>query len=242
MNAITGRIFFTIIFLITVFIPATAQKKSLQGNIKDKVNQQPIGMASIRNMINGTTVISKQDGSFIIDVTAGNILSFSANGYYTDTISISTVNALPNGLQIKLRPLPSTLENVTVTSSYNRYQNDSIERRRQFLQTVGENKINAIGHTNSEKDFGIAINLDHFKKSEKNKRSARTLFDITEEEAYINYRWNESVVEKYTSYSNDELISFVQKSRPAYEWLRKHLTEEDLLYYINSQLKKNRKG
>ena len=242
MNSIPGRFFFTILFLGAALMPVAAQKKSLRGTIQDKTNQQPIRMASIRNMINGTTVISKQDGSFIIDVTPGIILAFSANGYYTDTISISNINGLENGLQIRLRPLPSTLENVTVTSSHTRYQNDSLERRKQFLETVGENKISAVSRTNSEKDFGIAINLDHFDKKEKNKRKARSLFELTEEEAYINFRWNESVVEKYTNYSKDELTAFIQKSRPTYEWLRKHPTEEDLLYYINSQLKKNRKS
>ncbi len=138
--------------------------------------------------------------------------------------------------------MPSTLENVTIISSYNRYQNDSVARRKNFLQTVGENKVNAVGKTNSDKDFGIAVNLDHFKKAEKNKRRARSLFEITEEEAYINFRWNDSVVEKYTNLSNDELTAFIQKSRPTYTWLRKHTSEEDLLYYINSQLKKMHKG
>ena len=214
----------------------------MHGNIVDKVNQQPLASASIRNIINGVTVISKKDGSFIIDVSDGNILAFSSNGYYTDTITINNKVLLSGVLQIKLKPLPSTLQDVTVTGSYNRYQNDSIERRQQFLQTVGENKIKAISHTNSDKDFGIAINLDHFKKSEKNKRKARSLFEIIEEEAYINYRWNENVVEKYTNFTDDELTQFIQKSRPAYEWLRKHPTEEDLLYYINNQLKKIHKG
>ena len=219
-----------------------AQKKSLQGVITDKSNQQPVRNASIRNVISGNTIISKNDGSFIADVSQGNILAFSANGYYTDTITITDKLLLSGKLTVQLNPLPSTLENVTVTSSYNYYQNDSLERRKYFLQTVGENKINALGHPSSDKDFGVAINLDHFKKTEKNKRRARSLFDITEEEAYINYRWNEAVVGKYTGFTNDELTSFIQKSRPSYTWLRKHTSEEDLLYYINSQLKKMRKA
>jgi hypothetical protein len=223
-------------------ITCIAQKKPIPGIITDKVTLQPIRNASIRNIISGTSIISKQDGSFTTDVSEGNILAFTANGYYTDTLTI-TNKLLQNGrLTIQLIPLPPTLENVTVTSSYNRYQNDSVERRKNFLQTVGENKINVIGPPSSDKDFGISINLDHFKKPEKNKRKARSLFDLTEEEAYINYRWNETVVEKYTSFTNDQLTSFIQKSRPTYEWLRSHTAEEDLLYYINSQLKKMRKG
>jgi hypothetical protein len=143
---------------------------------------------------------------------------------------------------VRLKPLPSTLEDVTVTGSYNHYQLDSIARRRHFLQTVGENEIPTFSRPSSDKDFGIAISLDRYGKTEKNKRKARSLFDITEEEAYINFRWNEKVVDKYTQFKNEELFAFMQKARPSYEWLRKHESEEDLLYYINSQLKKYKKG
>lgn len=227
-------------FFCCAAFASIAQKKSLRGIVTDKTNQQPVRNASIRNVISGNTIISKSDGSFIAEVAEGNILAFSANGYYTDTITITNNLMLSGRLTVLLNPLPSTLENVTVTSSHY-YQTDSIERRRYFLQTVGEKKISAVGRAN-DLGFGIAVNLDHFGKTEKNKRRARSLFDITEEEAYINYRWNEVLVGKYTGFTNDELTSFIQKSRPSYTWLRKHTSEEDLVYYINSQLKKMRKA
>jgi len=233
--------FYSLLFFGVSFT-AIAQKKTLHGIIQDKVNQQPVGMVSIRNVINGSIVISKNDGSYITDVSPGNILAFTANGYYTDTITVTGVILQSGNLNIELKPLPSTLEDVTITSSYNLYQNDSVERRKAFLETVGENKIPSVSRPNDNKDFGVAINLDHFSNKEKNKRKALSLFEITEEEAYINYRWNETVVEKYTHFSNDELTAFMQRSRPAYDWLRNHPSEEDLLYYINNQLKKNKKS
>ena len=49
------------------------------------------------------------------------------------------------------------------------------------------------------------------------------------------------MVDKYTQFKDEELFAFMQKARPTYEWLRKHDSEEDLVYYINSQLKKYRK-
>jgi hypothetical protein len=33
----------------------------------------------------------------------------------------------------------------------------------------------------------------------------------------------------------------MEDHQPAYAWLRKHPTEEDLLYYINDRLKKSKK-
>lgn len=214
----------------------------MTGHVFDKASQLPVKNASVRNVMSGATIISKQDGSFIADVAEGNILAFSANGYYTDTLTITSKSLLAGELIIKLNPLPATLEDVTVTGNYNRYAQDSIARRKSFLETVGENKISAVGHPSSDKDFGVAINLDHFSSREKNKRKARSLFEITEEEAYINYRWNETVVEKYTGFKDDALTSFMQQSRPTYDWLRGHESEEDLLYYINNKLKKMKKN
>ncbi len=218
-----------------------SQKKTFSGIILDSASHKPLGMASIRNVMSGVATISKKDGSFLTSVTPGQVIAFSANGYYTDTLTI-TSNILQAGPFTKLlRFLPSTLPDVTITGTYTPYQNDSIERRKQFLQTVGENKIPVVSKAN-DMGFGVGINLDHFGKKEKNKREARSLFDITEEEAYINYRWNEEIVKKYTGYKDDKLTSFMQQARPSYTWLRNHLTEEDLLYYIDSQLKKMKKS
>jgi hypothetical protein len=119
----------------------------------------------------------------------------------------------------------------------NAYQVDSIERRKEFLSTVGEAHIPVVSRAN-DNGFGVGINFDRFTKREKNKRAARDLFEITEEEAYINYRWNDSLVFKYTKLSGDSLTDFMQANRPAWEWLRKNESEEDMLYYINKSLKK----
>jgi hypothetical protein len=49
------------------------------------------------------------------------------------------------------------------------------------------------------------------------------------------------VVNKYTGYTGEQLNSFMEQNRPDWEWLRKNKKEEDLLYYINKQLKKQKK-
>jgi hypothetical protein len=85
---------------------------------------------------------------------------------------------------------------------------------------------------------GIALNLDRFSKREKSKRKAIDYFTESEQEAYINYRYTPELVTRYSGLKEDKLIAFMGKSRPSWEWLRKHPKEEDLTYYINEQLKK----
>lgn len=216
-------------------------KKLADGYVRNKNSREVISAASIRNLNTGKTVLSRPDGRFVIEVNQGNILSFSATGFYTDTLTVTDSVWQASLLEPMLVPLPSTLPDAQVVGNLNAYQLDSIERRKEFLSTVGEARIPSVGKAN-DLGFGVGINIDRWSKREKNKRKARDLFELTEEEAYINYRWNKEVVSKYTGLSGDELHRFMQEARPDWEWLRKNQKEEDLLYYINKQLKKKKEN
>lgn len=232
----SGLVFFACLLTVMTF----GQKKMLSGTLYDSLNNQAIGNGTVRNIMTGKVSLTNRFGMFSAEVSEGQVLAFSANGFYSDTLNINT-NLLEMGrMLVTLKPLPSTLEGVTVTSSYNRYQLDSLARRREFLQTIGENKIPVVGRAN-DLGFGVAVNIDHFSKRENRKRKARSFFEIMEEDAYVNYRWNESVVRQYTGFSGDELLDFMAVARPSHDWLRKNPEDQDMPYYINSQLKKYRR-
>ena len=63
------------------------------------------------------------------------------------------------------------------------------------------------------------------------------MYEMLEQEEYINYRFNKYLVSRYTTMQDDELSNFMQLHRPTYQWLRKHTSDEDMKYYINEQLK-----
>lgn len=226
-----------LLLFCSIQVWAQAPKKVVSGIIQDAGNGQPVRSASIKNVFSGITVISRTEGRFTASISKGNILAFSASGYYTDTLTTTDSVMALSQIIIKLRPLPATLPDVVVMGKLNPYQLDSIERRKEFLAVVGEARIPVVSRAN-DNGFGVGINFDRFTKREKNKRNARDLFEITEEEAYINYRWNDSLVYKYTKMTGDTLTDFMQANRPDWDWLRKNMGEEDMLYYINKSLKK----
>jgi hypothetical protein len=234
------------IFLLTVacqalvYVGIAQTKKTIQGNVSDGNSGLPIRSASIRNTLTGATVVSHSEGRFSLPVSKGNILAFSATGYYTDTLTVTDSVLALDKLIIGLRVLPATLPDVTITGRFSPYQLDSMERRRNFLALVGEREVPTVSRAN-DLGFGVGINLDRFSKKEKNRRAARSLFEVTEEEAYINYRWNDSVVNRYTRFTGDELTNFMQTFRPTWEWLRQHTRNDDMLFYINRSRKKYNK-
>jgi hypothetical protein len=219
-------------------ISLSAQNKKLNtGLIKDSVTQSRVAFTAITNINSRKTVISNKNGVFHLLLTENSLLSFAAVGYNFDTLRITREMLSNDTLTILLKPLTKSLESVTVYSKikYNSYQMDSIKRRNEFFLNKSDYAIPTFSNGNS--GSGIGFNLDHFYGREKRKRKVISLFELMEQEQYINYRYNPELVFEYTELADDTLSLFMQQSRPNYNWLRTHTEKEDLLYYINDQLK-----
>ena len=230
--------FFLFLFLCICAFSLSAQNKKLNtGLIKDSITQYPVAFTAITNINTWKTVISNKNGVFHLLLTENSLLSFAAIGYNFDTLRITKEILAKDTLSIFLKPLTKSLESVTVYSKikYNSYQMDSIKRRNEFFVNKSDYAIPTFSNGNS--GTGIGFNLDHFYGREKRKRKVISLFEQMEQEQYINYRYNPVLVFEYTELQDDLLSLFMQQSRPNYNWLRTHTEKEDLLYYINDQLK-----
>ena len=232
--------FYLVIFVIAACLTTSsysfAQKSDKKiGFLKDSTTQMPIVLASVTNLTTRETVMTSSAGKFSIAVKPKDILSFAAVGYYFDTLTVTQENSM-GAIAAYLKPLGAYLGNVTVSSKgLNRYQLDSMERRKEFLQGIAGYMIPAVAKANS--GAGIALNIDRFSKNEKKKRRAYAFYEDNENEAYINYRFTPELVASLTGFKDDALQTFMQTYRPSNAWLRSNLTKEDLVYYINAQLK-----
>jgi len=232
--------FYLVIFVIAACLTSSsysfAQKSDNKiGFLKDSSTQIPIVLASVTNLTTRETVMTSSAGKFSIAVKPKDILSFAAVGYYFDTLTVTQENSM-GAIAAYLKPLGAYLGNVTVSSKgLNRYQLDSMERRKEFLQGIAGYMIPAVAKANS--GAGIALNIDRFSKNEKKKRRAYAFYEDNENEAYINYRFTPELVASLTGFKDDALQTFMQTYRPSNAWLRSNLTKEDLVYYINAQLK-----
>lgn len=225
-----------ILFLLSGIAVQAQKKNERWGYLRDSITREPIVLASITNLNTQTTVMTSASGRFKIELQENQVLSFAAVGYYFDTIHYNKQFLLQDTLSLFLSPLAHSLGNVTVTArGLSRYQLDSIERRKEFLQDIVDYTIPTVSKANS--GAGIALNLDRFSRHEKNKRKAFAFFESNEKEAYINYRFPASVVTQYSGLKDAELQQFMQQYRPTSEWLRRNRSEEDIKYYINEKLK-----
>ena len=229
-------VFLFLIFFVSITSYAQKKNNTIWGYLRDSVTHEPIILASVTNLNTGRTVMTGNTGRFKLELLENQVLSFTAVGYYFDTIHYSNQYLAQDTLSLILSPLTYSLGNVTVTGrSMSRYQLDSMERRKGFLQDIVSYKIPTISQANS--GAGIALNLDRFSRHEKNKRKAFSFFESNEKEEYINYRFPALLVTKYSGLKDEALQQFMQQYRPSAEWLRSHVSEEDIKYYINDKLK-----
>ncbi len=231
------KILFSIVFSLVTAASFSQNNLMMKGVLKDSITHNALPFASVTNMNTHQTVLSNKNGFFKISISLNQLLSVASVGYNFDTILMNEKNILKDTLHIFLSPLTRSLSEVTVYGKIklSAYQLDSIKRRKDFFETMSEHTLPVFSNANS--GAGIGLNLDHFYNREKRKRNVISLFDLIEQEQYINYRFNPELVSKYTTLSNESLETFMQQYRPTYNWLRKHVEEEDIIYYINDKLK-----
>ncbi|MES2772862.1 MAG: hypothetical protein V4722_01670 [Bacteroidota bacterium] len=227
---------------LTIHAGWVSAQSVVHGRTVDLSTGNVISLATVTNLNKGKSVVSTYSGRFTIVAETGNLLVSSFSGYDFDTIRV-TPEMLGDTINIKMKILGTLLPNVTVTSNshLSSYQLDSMERRLQHAGLLNKANLKAIDGPVEGSGFGISISLDRYSKREKQKRRAKELFEMMEEEAYINYRFSEAKVGQYTGLKEEGLVEFINLYRPNYDWLRKHTANEDVVDYINSKLKAYRK-
>lgn len=228
-----------LVFLLVALLAGiwgNAQVRVIYGFVKDSATLYPI-VAKATNVTKKRSVTTDANGFFKLDASANDFIFISAADHVYDTLNYSLF--FTDTITLLLAPSGTLLPNVTVTTRYTRYQLDSIQRITEFQQDRGTTYSTVEG--NHGPGFGVTINLDRFKKKQRDKKKDERVFNMLEKSAYVNYRFSPQIVALYTGLKGAQLQSFIIKNQPTYEWLRLHPTNEDVLYYINQKLKEGKR-
>ncbi|HEY1114655.1 MAG TPA: hypothetical protein VGE66_13880 [Chitinophagaceae bacterium] len=223
-----------LLLVLLLFCGTTVQAQMINGFLRDSITHYPISGGTITNATSGRSIKTDNRGFFRLRVEPNDRLYAVANAYRFDTLTYTTL--FSDTVIIYLAPTGAVLPTVTVTAEYNRYQLDSIARRKAFEAARGP-VMPTVASTPST-GFGLSINMDKFwSKEAKRKRQLDRTYHQAEEEAYVYYRYSPEVVAYYTGLKGDELKAFMQRYTPSYEWLRQHPYNEDVMYYLNDKIK-----
>lgn len=228
------RLYSLIIILIFISSAVNSQPRLINGYLLDSITHFPVANGTITNANDKKSVQSDQKGFFRLSAAPGDFMYASARSYHYDTLVYSFI--FTDTISMYLSPAGSVLPNVTVTTKYNKYQSDSAERKASFEQDMGKPmKTLSSSHPSG---FGLTFNLDKvFKKKYRNREKDEDMFDKREKMEYVYYRYSPYIVNYYSGLKGEALQKFMRQNTPGYDWLRQHLSNEDVLYYINDRLK-----
>lgn len=230
------------IFLFLLFSTSASfgQTKYFYGKLIDSLTLLPVQSAQVENGVTSETDFTNDRGLFLIKASKGDSLIIRRIGYFNETYVITGRSAAIDTLEIFLRPKTKILQSVTVSAySYADYREDSILRRQTFGEDIGYAHP-LIDNSNSGAGFGISLDRI-FGKQQRNKKRAYKLFLQNEEQEYRDFRFNPILVHTYTGLRGEALQQFINRYQPSYLWLRQHTKPDDVMYYINSVLKNQKK-
>lgn len=223
------------VLIIVLSLQADAQKIRVFGYVLDSATYSPVQNATVTNVHTNKKVSTNEKGQFQLIASPDDRLFVSATGYHFRQLKYSMI--MQDTIVIYIGMLPHELPGVTVSAiGYTKYQQDSIKRLKEFNETMVAKQYDLVQKDNPAKP-GMNFNLDYFSGREKSKRREAKAFREREKIEYINLRFSPELVQAYTGFTGDTLQQFRMKYVPDYDWLRKHTTDEDILYYINDKLK-----
>lgn len=217
-----GRINLLLLFVCLHFF-AVAQPPVLKGTVYDKTK-----IVGVPDVIVTTTggMYTKTDslGHYSIPIAAGDSIFFMYEGKNTLRFPLSSVrdfNQFNISLGIKVQNKYQLLEEVKVVSRS--YSFDSLQFRRDYAKVFNFEKPTIAPSMTPDGGVGFdlqqLIQIFRFKEN-KHMRSLQERLRIQEEDRYINYRFNPTLVSRITGFKGNALDTFMVWYRPNITFIR----------------------
>ena len=208
---------FCLLLLLFPSIITWSQIK-VKGTVYDDSKTYPIEAVSVMGT-NGGFAISDTLGHFQIQVSDKDSIWFSYQGKPSPKFPVNKIADISR-FDISLKLKMDVLQEVRVHAR--NYRQDSMQNRRDYAkifnyQKVSVGSMTSIGPTGAGIDLDELIRVFQFKKNKAMLKFQQRLLE-EEREKYIDHRFNKPLVRSLTALDGDDLIRFMQKYRPSYEF------------------------
>ena len=182
------------------------------------------------NYVPGVTVVNREGkftitdsmGRYNLTVTERDSVSFIFLGKATQSFAVRTIPDVSHfdiSLRVPYKGKYSTLKEVVVFGKT--YKEDSIENRETYAKVFNYEKptlrtsVSPSGVPGADVDE--IINMFRFKRNKRLKQFQVRL-EKDEQERYVNFRFNKTLVKKLTHLEGAQLDTFMTRYRPDYEF------------------------
>lgn len=210
------------LFLFSLFLSAWAQAQVvITGELRDFGTDKPVENANIRNVYSLRGMTTKEDGSFQIEVKKGELIEVSKLGYQTLRIRIQSEKE-PLFYKLVFKKAPIELREVDIKGKTLDFTKDSIRYRETYDIVLRKEK---------KEDVDMrSMPLAMLSKKNREEWAFQKMYAAWEREKYIDFTFNERLVNRITYLEGDDLKDFMTTFRPSYEFLRSASQYEYLDY------------
>jgi hypothetical protein len=208
------------LFLLVFGEQALGQTR-ISGIIKDLDSGFAISNVNIRNIYTQEIVVTDQEGKFTINVQKGQLLECKHVQYQVLRVRIQS-DVTPKFYNLVLRLNTRKLEEIFVVNK------DQINFTKDSAKRAEEYRIILNKPRQSDMSWGV-LAVEYMSKKRRQEFAFVQNFEMFEREKYIDYKFNQRQLKKWTGLNDEDLVEFMRKYRPGYNYLR---STNEYNYYL----------
>jgi hypothetical protein len=235
----TMRIGLFITLLCFIYLNgAFAQTKIVDGIIFDATTKERIAKVKVANITSNTSIYNNLQAQFNIAAQPGEVLVFSKEGYFNDTVKLTSQTSLAVYLKqtaIPLRPVYITGRFLTPKSQ--------LEANRELYSkvygSIADHDLLSISGA------GVGLSIDALynmlSRQGRNATHLRETIDEAYRQSLIDARFNQSTVSAVTGLKDKELTDFMFKYRPGY-YFTTQASDYEFIKYIRNNYRRYKRN
>ncbi len=217
---------------------ALAQQQSIEGIVFDKNSKERIAKVNILNISTNASIYNTLKAEFKVTARKGDILIFSKQNYFNDTIKVGNVTTLT----VYLKPMSIELKSVYIKGSFISPQNQ-LERNKQLYNSAYGSIANHDLLSISSGGVGLSIDALYNMLSRKGRNATRLreTIDRDYQENVIDFRFTHAAVRNITGLIEPQLTDFMYKYRPGYYFVIE-ASEYEFIKYIRNNFRRYKRN
>jgi len=224
--------------LLTAITVSTKAQLTISGNVYDSTKVIPVKDVLVKSTA-GTSAKTDSSGHYDIVATDKDSLTFIYRNKPTAKFAVKNIQNIGNfdiSLRVRLNEKYKMLQEVRVYGKT--YRQDSTENREDNASVFNFQKPSVSSSMSSYSgaaglDVDEFINIFRFRRNKQTLALQKRLIE-QEQEKYIDYRFNKTLVKRVTRLDGAALDSFMIMYRPDYEFTRQSSTVEFYQYILNA--------
>lgn len=184
----------------------------IRGRVYDVATNLPVEGVEILNVHTNNVMYTDSTGIFEMDVEKGNLVEFTLLGYDVSRVRIYS-NQVANYYNIAMKPGVMTLEEVQIYDlGRGKWGSDSARNAETYKQILNHYKLEGL-------DI-IQHPFDALSKTNRQIWAFQRHYEFFEKEKYIDYVFNEKIINELTGLTADSSIEYMRSYRPSYDMIR----------------------